>query len=191
MKLTIFTLAFLTVVLSFLTSGTENLLLGSGNYVLLPLWAHFVSWSLILLLLGKIIFKKVRYFRRSVYRNLIRFNRLFGSIPMSFASQTELNSLQEKVINNWNDLLKDPKSNLDCSIKSYTRVIHNNDISYILRSSLERTLTIIGTGDKNIFYEVYIPQTQVTEMSNNFDKVKEEKLSKSELKSRKIIEDLL
>lgn len=191
MKLPIFILTFLTVMLSFLTSGLENILLSSGDHNLLPLWTHLLFWVFTLLLTGKIIFRKVKFFRISVYRNLIRFNRLFGSIPMSFHNDLDLNDLQEKVIKNWNDLLKDSKSELDCSLKSYTRVVKNSGISYILRSSVERPLTIIGTGDRNVFYEVYIPQTKVTEMSNTFDKVKEEKLCKSELKSRKLIEDLL
>ena len=184
-------------VLSFLTSGIEHLFRSNDpQWYMIPLGYYFLGYSLFLLALYKLKFKNIRVLKFYLLRKVLRLNKMFKKIDFTINSEkTELSTLQEKSIINWDILLKDKSTQLNYSFyKSIyiKRSIQRGSLLVVLQSSSnENGFTLIDTGDRNLYYEVYIPHIHAREMSLYFDKEQEKRFTTLENRKRVHIESII
>lgn len=182
-------------VLSFLTSGVEHLFKPNTTHWI-PLGYYFLGYSILLSTLYKLKFKNIRVLKFYLLRNILKINKTFKKIDFTINSEkTELNTLQEKSIKNWDVLLKDKSTQLNYSFYNSTyikRSIQRGTLLVVLQSNNnENNFTLIDTGDRNLYYEVYIPHIHAREMSLYFDKEQEKRITTLENRKRAHIESII
>lgn len=163
---------------------------------MIPLGYYFLGYSLFLIALYKLKFKNIRVLKFYLLRKVLRLNKMFKKIDFTINSEkTELSTLQEKSIINWDILLKDKSTQLNYSFyKSIyiKRSIQRGSLLVVLQSSSnENGFTLIDTGDRNLYYEVYIPHIHAREMTLYFDKEQEKRFTTLENRKRAHIESII
>ena len=158
--------------LSFITSGVVNIL-EAENIISynIPISLYFLGYSIINLIIFKIYFREIKFFKISVYKKIIKLTRLFNKIENKVNSVDDLNDLQKNAIKLWVTLLKNPYVKLHSHLSnpsSLTRVIEKGSTLIILKQNQnEYNFTIMDSN--NIFYEVYIPNNQIENVCELFD----------------------
>jgi hypothetical protein len=183
----------LSTCLSLFTSGIEHNFIKSW-YV--PVYYYTLGYAFILYLFYKLRFKRIGVLKFYLLRKISVYNKAFRDLDNKvYSSKVELNSLQEKSIRSWNNLLKD-KSTL---LISYTfnsthhkRTIQRGGLLLIFKSNNgENILTVLDDDKVNMYYEVFIPQSVANTMCNSFDKESETRMTYAENKKKNYLESLL
>lgn len=187
-----FFLLTISLSLSYISSGVEHYIMYKINkeWITTPLFVYFIGYCIILFIIFRIRFKTANIFKIYLLRKLIKLNRIFHS--KVYNEKVELNSLQEKSIKMWQKLLKDNSSNLDHCSESGRRIIKRDSLTCILKSTIqESNLIIIQNNGTKLFYDIFIPQKNSTEMSNLFDETQRKRIDLMIEKEKKSIEDAL
>ena len=179
--------------LSFISSGVEHIVMsGDTNWKHLALGYYFTGYSLFLYLIYKFRFKRIGVLKFYLLRNLNKINKMYRSVDNKiYSSRSQLNSTQERVIDLFNSFLIDKSSLLNASLSTYTRTIQKGSSLIVLRTTEDCTITIIGGGDVNLLFEVYIPSSYSREMIKSFDKEQEKRMSVMEIKKRNQLESII
>lgn len=183
----------ITTILSFLTSGIEH------NFIkdwYVPIYYYFVSYSMLLYLIYKIRYKRIGVLKFTILRKVSICNQTFRNIDSKvYSNKVELNSLQEKSIKSWNNLLKDKTTLLISYTSNSThnkRTIQHDGMLLILKSNNgENMLTVLEDGRLNMYYEIFIPQSSAMVMCNSFDKESELRMTNMENKKKAFLESFL
>lgn len=184
-------------VLSFLTSGIEHLFRSNDpQWYMIPLGYYFLGYFVFLMALYKLKFKNIRILKFFLLRKVLKLNKAFKKIDFTINSEkTELSTLQEKSIKNWDLLLRDKSTQLNYSFYNsiyIKRSIQRGTLLIILQSNNnENIFTLIDTGEKNLYYEVYIPHIHANEMALYFDKEQEKRITTLENRKRAHIESII
>jgi hypothetical protein len=129
-------------------------------------------------------------------RKVLKFNQAFKTLDNKvYSNRVELNSLQTKSINSWNNLLKDKSTLLVSYTFNFThhkRTIQRGGLLVVLKSNNgENILTFLDNDKINVYYEVFIPQSSATALCVSFDKECELRMTNIEEKKKNYLESLL
>jgi|GEM_PF-5339924 len=187
-------IVILSSILSFATSGIEHLVkMDDKNWYMIPLGYYFLFYSILILTTLKLKFKNIRILKFFLLKKILKFNRLINNIGSRvYSSKTQLTPLQERAIKIWNSLIEDKSSSLNACVRTHDRFIQKGTILIILKNNADQILTIIDSGKgSNLFYEVYIPNFYLQEMTLFFDKEQEKRMNSFENRKRGQLESQL
>ena len=159
-----------------------------------------LSWSFFLVsgvILYRMKFKKNNYFKLFLFRNYIKFKRLFGDINQKLKPETDNKQqtpLQMKSIKLWKLLLRDSNSNMSCSLINKIRQIEKDNMLVILSQINEQDylLTIMDVDTtKSCLYEVPIYSKISTILIDTFDTENQKRMNlRQSVKKESISNDL-
>ena len=156
-------------ILSFASSGVEHIFKPSNFF---PLGYYFIAYSIILYVLYRIRFKRISIFKFFLLRNFSKLNSLFNKIEKKvYDERVEVDPMQQKSIRAWSVFLKDTTTSINSNILTQDRIIQKGELLIILKNKSDSNLTIMDTrNNRNLFYQVFIPQKYAMEMASVFDK---------------------
>ena len=82
----------------------------------------------------------------------------------------ELDKLQKKAIAVWAQLLKDRDSQMASCFITNRRMLRKDNVTCIVTTGNEVNFMFIRSSDKDVYFEVYLPNTTISSMFNSFDR---------------------
>jgi len=186
-------IVIISSILSFITSGVEHTFrAGDKDWYMIPLGYYFLAYSVLLFVIYKLKFKTPLIFKFFLLRNLSKLNSIFSKLETKvYDDKVEINSMQQKSIQSWNTLLKDPTTFLNSNLLTYTRFIQKGTLLMILKNRTDINLTVMDTPKRILYYQVFIPQKYADEMSMLFDRELDKRMNSLESKKRTELESVI
>jgi hypothetical protein len=186
-------IVIISSILSFITSGVEHIFrAGDKDWYMIPLGYYFLAYSVLLFVIYKLKFKTPSIFKFFLLRNLSKLNSIFSKLETKvYDDKVEINSMQQKSIQSWNTLLKDPTTFLNSNLLTYTRFIQKGTLLIILKNRTDINLTVMDTSKRSLYYQVFIPQKYADEMSILFDRELDKRMNSLESKKRTELESVI
>jgi hypothetical protein len=161
----------LSVVFSLMTSGLENVLTADNpNWRTIPIYYWLAFWATAWYSIYHFRFdnstKKLKiYILRLAIKARIKY------LASHVISKTdELDKLQKKAIAVWAQLLKDRDSQMASCFITNRRMLRKDNVTCIVTTGNEVNFMFIRSSDKDVYFEVYLPNTTISSMFNSFDR---------------------
>jgi hypothetical protein len=160
----------LSIILSLMSSGIENILTAQNEkWKTIPIYYWLIFWSMLLYFVYRVKFSTTAKLKIAVFRMILKIRESYLSMKI-IEKNDELNPMQKKAIENWMVLLKDKKSELISCVYTNRRMIKNNDVTFIISTADDINLIFVKTGKTPAYFDVWLPQSQIVQMFNSFDK---------------------
>lgn len=159
----------LSIICSLMSSGIENIITAENkNWTTIPIFYWLVLWTIFWFSLYKFKFGTTKKLKMTLFRWFVILRSKYLLVTITKAD--ELNDVQKKSIETWYSLLRDKKSHLSTCVFTNRRMVVNSDVTCIISPSNESNLMFIRSGNRSAYYDVWLPNSTISEMFNSFDK---------------------
>lgn len=160
----------LSVILSLMCSGIENIVTADNEkWKTIPIYYWLIFWAIFLYIFYRVKFSTTAKFKIAIFRMILKVRESYLSMKI-IEKNEDLNAMQKRAIDNWSSLLKDKKSELFSCVYTHRRMIRNGDITCIISTQDDNNVIFVKTGKTPAYFDVWLPQSQIVQMFNSFDK---------------------
>lgn len=180
----------LSIIFSLMSSGIENIITADNkNWDTIPIYYWLIFWALFWFTLYKVKFGTTKRLKISVLRSIIRFRVYYDKLNL-VNQGNELNEMQKKAIKTWDLLLKDKDTVFNCCIITNRRMLIKNDVTCVISTAHEANFNYIRIGKNAVYFDVWLPTSNIAEMFKSFDKEHQLKFQQSIDMARQVISQL-
>ena len=165
----ILSIPLLSIIFALMTSGIENLLTsGNKNWHTVPFLTWFLIWIGIWFFIYRYKFGTTKKLKRAILRSFIFVRNHY--VVFIAGKKGQMNELQLKSIQIWKEMLKDKDTEMISCSYSQRRMLKNDNTLIVISTSNESNVMFIKSGEKSIYYDIWLHSGIISEMFNSFDK---------------------
>lgn len=167
----ILAIPIMSVVFSLMSSGIENQVTASNpGWRTIPILYWMAFWSIVWYSVYRIRFGNLRLLKIFLLRAIIRLRVRYLALQIINNQPEELDRMQRKALAIWSQVLRDKGTRLATCVISNRRMVIREGITCVLADRGDANFMFMKAGDKDVYFDVHLPQHAVSSMYNSFDR---------------------
>lgn len=160
----------LSLIFSLMSSGIENILTAdSPDWKTTPLYYWLAFWAVAWFTIYQVRFGSTKRLKMFVLRLAIRARiKYLASHVVARIDQPGV--MQKRAMTVWAQLLRDRRTTLESCLITGRRMLRKDGMTCIVTTDTDVNFMFIRSGDKGVYFDVYLPHSIVSSMFASFDK---------------------
>lgn len=165
----ILSIPVLSVVFALMTSGLENVITADNpNWRTIPIFYWLSFWATAWFAVYHFKFGTTKKLKMFVLRTVVRAK--FAVASHVVVKTDELNRLQKRSAAIWDQMLKDRGTTMMSCLITNRRMLRKDRVTCIITTGHDVNFVFIRSGGKDVYFEVYLPNSTISSMFKSFDK---------------------
>jgi len=175
----ILSVPLLSVVFSLMSSGIENLVTAENpNWHTIPIFYWLAFWAVAWYSVYHFRFGSTKRLKVFLLKTIIR-ARLKYLAAQVISKPDDLNRIQRKAVAVWAQMTKDRDAEMHSCMVTNRRMLRKDGTTCVITTGNDVNFIFARVGgDKDVYFDVFLPNTVMSSMFNSFDREQKERFDR-------------
>ncbi len=184
--LLIMTVPLLSVVFSLMSSGIENVITANNpRWRTIPIFYWLAIWAVAWYSIYHFKFGSPKKLKMYLLRFIVRAR--ISYLAQAINKPEGLDKMQRKAVAIWSQMLMDKGTAMVTCVLTSRRMMKKGPITCVISVSGDVNFRFMKAADKDVYFDVFLPNPVISDMFNSFDKEQKIRFEKIIEESRELV----